>query len=296
MYNKNNPNYKLYLAGVITENQYYEILEKLENQMLLIENVGFAYVGNKGVLIPSNHEGGIITLPDSENTKEYVKQILEKYGYWYEGIGENIGQTPGSGNGPELTYCKNLGVPNPKNNGSYDDSVTMNGHWAGVPALTSIDAKWFGGSVSIDAIGVNSKTMGDAIHNILAKGHGTFAKEDQNIKISEPDIQKIFAAIGGTEAIGENWHKQLLGEKREREVYDFLKKVEHNTFEVPEGTTTLSDLGWDSEHDRERQIVKFAMQKGGLFFLGEDHFQGEVIGTFMTSLPIASTGTQQNVQ
>jgi hypothetical protein len=27
MYNKDNPNYKLYLAGIITENQYYEMLE-----------------------------------------------------------------------------------------------------------------------------------------------------------------------------------------------------------------------------------------------------------------------------
>ena len=295
MYNKNNPNYKLYLAGVITENQYYEILEKLENQMLLIESAGFAYVGSKGVLIPSNHEGGIITPPDSENTKEYVKQILEKYGYWYEGIGENIGQTPGSGKGPELTYCKNLGVPNPKNNGSYDNFVTMNGHWAGVPALTSIDAKWFG-SVPINAIGSNSQTMGDAIHNILAQGHGTFAHEDQNIKISEPDIQKIFAAIGGTKAIGKNWKNQPLGEKREKEVYEFLRKVEYNIFGVPEDTTTLSTLGWDSEHDRERQIVEFANKKGGLFFLGEDHFTGPVIGTLMTSSPIASTGTQQNVQ
>jgi hypothetical protein len=46
MYNKNNSKYKLYLAGVINESQYYEILEK-------IENVGYAYVGDKGVLIPS---------------------------------------------------------------------------------------------------------------------------------------------------------------------------------------------------------------------------------------------------
>ena len=27
MYNKNNPNYKLYLAGIITENQYYEAID-----------------------------------------------------------------------------------------------------------------------------------------------------------------------------------------------------------------------------------------------------------------------------
>ena len=295
MYNKDNPNYKLYLAGIITENQYYEILEKLENQMLLIENAGFAYVGNKGVLIPSIHDGGFITPPDSENTKQYVKQILEKYGYWYEGKGENIGQTSGFGNGSELKYCKDLGVPNPKNNGSYDDSVTMKGHWAGIPALTSIQDKWHG-SVPTNAIGSNSQTMGDAIRNILAQGHGTFAKGDVNIKLPESDIQKIFAAIGDTKAIGENWKNQTLGEKRETEVYEFLRKVEDNIFEVPEGTTALSKLGWDSEHDRERQIVKFAMQKGGLFFLGKDHFQGEVIGTLMTSSPIASTGTQQNVQ
>ena len=27
MYNKDNPNYKLYLAGIITENQYYEAID-----------------------------------------------------------------------------------------------------------------------------------------------------------------------------------------------------------------------------------------------------------------------------
>ena len=61
MYNKNNSKYKLYLAGVITEGQYYEILEKIENKMLLIENVGYAYVGDKGVLIPSINPVGIPT-------------------------------------------------------------------------------------------------------------------------------------------------------------------------------------------------------------------------------------------
>lgn len=38
MYNKDNPNYKLYLAGIITENQYYEMLEgkKYENQQNVV--------------------------------------------------------------------------------------------------------------------------------------------------------------------------------------------------------------------------------------------------------------------
>ena len=281
MYNKNNSKYKLYLAGVITESQYYEILEKIENKMLLIENVGYAYVGDKGVLIPSIHDGGSITPPDSENTRQHVKQILEKYGYWYEGKGENIGKASGFGKGSELKYCKEeLGVENPTNNGSYDDHVIMIGHWAGVPALTSIKDKWHG-SVPIDAIGKNSQTMGDAIRNILAQGHGTFANRGVNIKISEPDIQKIFAAIGGTKAIGENWQNQPLGGKKETEVYEFLRKIEDNIFEVAEGSTALSTLGWEAEHDREQQIVQIAMAKGGLFFLGKDHFTGPIIGKLM---------------
>ena len=284
MYNKDNPNYKLYLAGIITENQYYEILEKLENQMLLIENAGFAYVG-EGILIPSIHTGGI-TPPDSENTKQYVKQILEKYGYWYEGKGEQSQQ----GNGPELKYCKDLGVPNPKNNGSYDDSVTMNGHWAGVPAFSSIEAKW-NGSVPIHVIGADSKTMGDAIRNILAQGHGTFAKGDQNIKISKPDIEKIFAVIGED---FEDWQNQELGEKKETEVYNWLLGVETKMWDIK--GTALSKLGWDSEHDREKQIVKIAMGKKGLFFLGASHFESPIISQYIKSSPIASTGTQQNVQ
>ena len=32
MYNKNNPNYKLYLAGIITENQYYEEIDAAQQQ------------------------------------------------------------------------------------------------------------------------------------------------------------------------------------------------------------------------------------------------------------------------
>jgi len=32
MYNKNNPNYKLYLAGIITENQYYEAIDAAQQQ------------------------------------------------------------------------------------------------------------------------------------------------------------------------------------------------------------------------------------------------------------------------
>jgi hypothetical protein len=284
MYNKDNPNYKLYLAGVITENQYYDILEKLENQMLLMENAGFAYVG-EGILIPSIHTGGIAP-PDSENTKQYVKQILEKYGYWYEGKGERSQK----GNGPELKYCKDLGVPNPKNNGSYDDSVTMDGHWAGVPAFSSIEAKW-NGSVPIDAIGANSQTMGDAIRNILAEGHGTFAYKDVNIKLSESDIQKIFAVI---EVVFPEWENQELGEKKGTEVYNWLLGVEDKMWH--EKGNVLSKLGWDSEYDREKQIVEIAMGKKGLFFLGASHFDSPIISQHIKSSPIASTGTQQNAQ
>ena len=36
MYNKNNPNYKLYLAGIITENQYYEMLEEKKKIFVLV--------------------------------------------------------------------------------------------------------------------------------------------------------------------------------------------------------------------------------------------------------------------
>ena len=36
MYNKNNPNYKLYLAGIITENQYYEMLEGKKKIFVLV--------------------------------------------------------------------------------------------------------------------------------------------------------------------------------------------------------------------------------------------------------------------
>ena len=36
MYNKNNPNYKLYLAGIISENQYYEMLEGKKKIFVLV--------------------------------------------------------------------------------------------------------------------------------------------------------------------------------------------------------------------------------------------------------------------
>ena len=36
MYNKNNPNYKLYLAGIINENQYYEMLEGKKKIFVLV--------------------------------------------------------------------------------------------------------------------------------------------------------------------------------------------------------------------------------------------------------------------
>ena len=45
MYNKNNPNYKLYLAGIITENQYYEMLEDKENKKKIFVLVGPPAVG-----------------------------------------------------------------------------------------------------------------------------------------------------------------------------------------------------------------------------------------------------------
>jgi predicted kinase len=45
MYNKNNPNYKLYLAGIITENQYYEMLENNENKKKIFVLVGPPAVG-----------------------------------------------------------------------------------------------------------------------------------------------------------------------------------------------------------------------------------------------------------
>ena len=47
MYNKDNPNYKLYLAGIITENQYYEAIDDAHSTQNVIDAFLESDIGKK---------------------------------------------------------------------------------------------------------------------------------------------------------------------------------------------------------------------------------------------------------
>ena len=227
---------------------------------------GFAYV-NDAIIIPSEHGAKAgstkITPPPNEMTKQYAKKICEKYGYWYEGIGEERGQ----GNGPEKIYCVNvLGVTNPKNNGSYDDNITMNGYYAGVPTFSSVKANWTQNSPKIDF--KNSNTIGDALRNALANGAGTFARKGVNIKLGEPDIKQIFAVV--REVFPKFQTQKFQTENKAAEFYRWLLTAEKFMWEKK--GNALSKLGDAAEKEREIQIVNFAKTNNGLLFLGAGHF------------------------
>jgi len=227
---------------------------------------GFAYVNN-AIIIPSTHgaEAGStkITPPPDQMAKQYAKTICEKYGYWYEGIGEERGQ----GNGPEKQYCVNvLGVADPKNNGSYDDNVTMNGYYAGVPTFSSVAANWPKNSPKIDF--QNSNTIADALRSALANGAGTFAREGVNIQLGEPDIQKIFDVV--RKVFPDFEQKKFRIQNKAAEFKQWLLNAEDYMWE--QKGNALSELGDAAEKEREIQIVNFAKNSGGLLFLGAGHF------------------------
>jgi len=235
--------------------------------LYLIEQAGngFAYVGN-AIIIPSAHgdkPGTTKIAPPSDNiAKEYAKNICEKYGYRYEGIGEE-GQF---GNGPEKSYLeKVLGVQNPKNNGSYDDDVTMPGFHAGVPVFSSVKANWDTNSPKIDF--QNSNTIGDALRSALANGAGTFANKGVNKKLSDAEIKQIFDVV--REVFPDFEQQEFKGDKA-AEFKQWLLQAENKMWE--EKGNTLSVLGDAAEKNREDQIVPFAKKNGGLLFLGADHF------------------------
>ena len=77
MYNKNNPNYMLYLSGLITENQYYDILEK--NQ--------------ESKKIPLRENESIELVPRNELEKYYL-DVLKKRSWGHFGTIAMYGFNP----------------------------------------------------------------------------------------------------------------------------------------------------------------------------------------------------------
>lgn len=93
-------NYFLLLCGIITENQYYHILESN------IQGFPILFAGNMSAVLPSEHNSAIKT-PD-ENTKQKLIPIAQK-GLWFEGVGEHKQK----GTHETNWVIKNLGVQPP---------------------------------------------------------------------------------------------------------------------------------------------------------------------------------------
>jgi hypothetical protein len=236
--------------------------------LYLIEQAGngFAYVGN-AIIIPSAHgdkPGSTkVTPPPDDTAKEYAKNICAQYGYWYEGKGEE-GQF---GNGPEKSYCETfLGVQKPINKGSYDDHITMTGFYAGVPTFSSVKANWSQNSQKIDF--QNSNTIGDALKSALANGAGTFAKGNENKKLSDAEIKQILAVV--REVFPKFQTQKFQTPNKAAEFKQWLLVAEKFMWERK--GNALHALGDAAEKEREIQIVQFAKANGGLLFLGADHF------------------------
>ena len=227
---------------------------------------GYAYVG-KAIIIPSNHgakPGSTdIKRPPDPAARQYASNICKKFGYWYEGKGEE-GKF---GKGPEKSYCeKFLGVHNPKNNGSYDDSIVMTGFYAGVPTFSSVEANWSQNSQKIDF--QSSNTIGDALRSALANGAGTFAKGNENIKLDNAQIDEIFKVV--RQVFPDFESQQFASQDKASEFKQWLLQAEDFMWEKK--GNALSALGDAAEKEREVQIVSFANTKGGLLFLGAGHF------------------------
>jgi predicted kinase len=77
MYNKNNPNYMLYLAGIITENKYYEMLEDKRKIFVL---VGPPAVG-KSTWIKNTFQKDD---PYIINRDDIVEEVASKMGMTYD--------------------------------------------------------------------------------------------------------------------------------------------------------------------------------------------------------------------
>lgn len=260
------------MSGKITKNhslkKSYVTSDFFENWSYFVEQAGrgFAYIG-ESIIIPSQHGDGKsptqIEPPPDDNAKKYATQICQKYGYWYEGKGEEGGK----GQGPEKTYCmKVLDIQQPKNNGSYDDYVVMNGYYAGVPTFSSVEANWGQNQPKIDF--QNSSTIADALKSALANGAGTFAKGEQNIRLGNSEIEQIFNVVRKDFPNFES--QQFQSNNKAEEFKQWLLQAEDKMWE--QQGTALHALGDSAEKEREIQIVKVANQKKGIFFLGAGHF------------------------
>ena len=142
----------------------------------------------------------------------------------------------------------------------------MTGFYAGVPTFSSVKANWSQNSQKIDF--QNSNTIGDALKSALANGAGTFAKGNENKKLSDAEIKQIFAVV--REVFPKFQTQKFQTPNKAAEFKQWLLVAEKFMWERK--GNALHALGDAAEKEREIQIVQFAKANGGLLFLGADHF------------------------
>jgi len=211
----------------------------------------------EGVFLPSDHpkheEGkipkGIIKIPNEEEKKK-ILPILEKYGFWYEGIGEG-----GAGGKVESNWIEDtLGLESPKSHGSFDDKV---GEYVGMEwgiVITSQPQK-------LIALGSDTKTSSyDIFYRALVKGI-------VGNPMSESEAKEFIELLKSDGLDLENMTniKKAIGK------FDELAFEGNTTADGINKDTNLGKFIQDIQKKRRAKIYSLADEKGGVFFLGSDH-------------------------
>jgi hypothetical protein len=233
--------------------------EYVKHKMLMensLQNKPIIFAGNKGVIIPSEH-GGNIKLPENQQQLQMIKSIAENYGFYFEGVGEGK-----AGGQLESTWLKdNLGVNNPKNNGSYDKLITA---YQGLPGAATIFSSLHANLSNFQQLlnDPNLKTCADVLLYVLT--HGISMEQP----ISQQDAQKFLQICEADNLnLTQTPASQFLNKALEAEN---LMWGGNN----PDGSRNDTNLGrfaHNVEKERRKQIHNLANTKGGIFFLGSDH-------------------------
>lgn len=217
-----------------------------------LDNKPIVFAGNEGVIIPSEHDGNIKT-PNPQEL-ERIKP-LAKYGFWYEGVGENK-----QGGSVEANWLKNLLGQDVTNKGSYDKKIQA---YQGLNGAVTVFSSLHANQQNFMSLlkNPNLKTSADVLLYVLTKGIS------METPISEQEAQQFLAIC---EKDGLNLHntpaQDFIGKAKEAE--DLMWGGGN-----PDGssnTTALGKFAYQVESNRRKLIHNLAKQ-GGIFFLGADH-------------------------
>lgn len=202
-------------------------------------------INDKAVVVPVGH--GDTIKGDIKNP-----EILDRYGYWHEGIGEG-GK---GGEGAERDFAKKQGYPDAVNHGSYDDQIQLG--WYAAYVIFQ------GGAADTHNLKkLEAATIRELLFEALIRGVDTF----QYQALTEEEANRALDVVQS-----DGFDLSQPKEKLESILKEAESKVWNATKKHPDGSS-YSPLGmftWEACQKRRANVLRLA-ERGGVFFMGSDH-------------------------